>query len=83
MTKTSHKYTKDEMPSDAEYWAGRSMEECISATCFMVEQYISWNNLPTRMDKTVFQKIDQHKAWAEEQKIWDSFTAEEKKMFGR
>ena len=57
------------------------MEECHEATCFMVEQYISWNGLPSRMDKTFFEKTDKHKEWAEKKKIWNSFTPEEKALF--
>ena len=83
MIRTSHKYSKDELPSDAEYWAGKTMEECLSATCFMVEQYISWNALPVRMDKTVFEKIDKHKIWAAEQELWNSFSEKEKAMFNK
>ena len=83
MIKTSQKFKQSEMPSDAEYWADKTMEECLAATCFMVEQYISWNNLPARMDKTVFEKIDMHKEWAKEQQIWKSLSAKEKKMFYR
>ena len=66
------------MPSDAEYWAGKTMEECLSATCIMVEQYISWNNLPTRMDKTVYEKVDKHKEWAEEKRMWNKSDAKKK-----
>lgn len=59
------------------------MEECLNAVCFMVEQYISWNNLPARIDKTAFAKTNKHKEWAEEQEIWNTFTPEEKTMFNR
>lgn len=81
MVKTSHKYKQDEIPSDAEYWADKTMEECLNATCFLVEQYISWNNLPSRMDKTVFEKIDKHKEWAQELQEWNSFSDKEKELF--
>ena len=78
----SEKYRKgDNVPSDAEYWAGKTMEESFEATCFLVRQYIRMNNLPTRMDKTVFEKVDKHKEWDEEKKIWDSFTEEQKNQF--
>lgn len=81
MIKTTQKYKLNQAPSDSEYWAGKTMEECLTATCFMVEQYISWNNLPARMDKTVFEKIDKHKEWAEQQHQWDNFSVKEKEMF--
>ena len=83
MVKTAQKYKLNEVSSDAQYWAAKTMEECLNATCFMVEQYISWNNLPSKMDKTFFQKIDKHKEWQEEQKLWNSFSVQEKKMFYR
>jgi len=83
MTRTFQKYRKNEITSDAEYWAEKTMEECLKAVCFMVEQYISWNSLPETMDKTVFAKINKHKEWAEEQEIWNSFSPEEKAMFNR
>ena len=83
MVKTTHKYAKDEMPSDAEYWANQTLEECLKAVCFMVEQFISWNKLPSKMDKTCFEKTDKHREWAEEQQIWNSFSAKEKEMFYR
>ncbi len=81
MIKISNKFKQDEIQSDADYWADKTMDECFEATCFMVEQYISWNNLPSRMDKTVFEKTNKHKEWAEEQKIWDSFSDREREMF--
>ena len=83
MNKTTQKYKLNEMPDDADYWADKTMEECLTAACFMVEQYISWNNLPSKMDKTFFEKIDKHHEWKEEQKLWNSFSAQEKEMFYR
>ena len=83
MIKTTKKYKLNEVPSDAGYWADKTMEECLAAACFMVEQYISWNNLPAKMDKTVFEKTDKRKEWAEEQQLWNSFSAKEKEMFYR
>ena len=81
IAKTSQKFYKQEEFSDAEYWANKSMEECFNATCFLVEQYISWNNLPVKMDKTVFEKVNKHKEWKEEKQLWNNFTEEEKKLF--
>ena len=83
MIKNTKKYKLNDMPSDAEYWADKTMEECLTAVCFIVEQYISWNNLPVKMDKTIFEKTDKHKEWREEQQIWNSFSAKEKAMFYR
>ena len=81
MTQNTQKYKQNKISSDDGYWADKSMEECFDAVCFMVEQYISWNKLPSRMDKTVFEKTDKHKEWSEENEIWNTFTAGEKAMF--
>lgn len=81
MIKFSEKFHSHEEFSDAEYWAKKTMDECFEATCFLVEQYISLNNLPDRMDKSVFEKVDKKKEWEEEKKIWELFTEEEKKRF--
>lgn len=67
MDKTAvRKFKLGEEPDDSEYWSNKTMEECFEATCFLVEQYIALNNLPERMDKTVFEKVDKKKEWAEE-----------------
>jgi hypothetical protein len=68
IAKISQKIFNQEEFSDASYWANKTMEERLEATCFLVEQYISMNNLPERMDKTVFEKVDKHKEWEEEEK---------------
>lgn len=81
MERTSEKFLKQEEFSDAEYWAKKTMEECFEATCFLVEQYISLNNLPVRMDKTFFEKVDMHREWEEEKKIWDLFSEKERQKF--
>ena len=83
MEKISYKFKQNEMPSDAEYWASKTMEECLNAACFMVEQYISWNNLPSIMDKTFFEKTNKRKEWAEEKRIWNSFSVKEKELYYR
>ena len=69
------------MSDNEDYWADKTMEECLAASCFMVEQFIAWNNLPQKMDKTVFEKTDKHKEWEAEKAIWDNFTDKEKAAF--
>lgn len=81
IAKTSQKFHHHEEFPDAEFWASKTAEESFEATCFLVKQYISMNNLPERMDKTIFEKMDKHKEWEEEKKIWDLFSEEEKRKF--
>ncbi|MBI4646007.1 MAG: hypothetical protein HY738_05270 [Bacteroidia bacterium] len=78
--KTAYKYKQHEEFPDACYWADKTQEECFAAMCFLVEQYIVWNNLSARMDKTVFEKMNKYKEWEEEKK-YGTFSVQKKKLF--
>lgn len=81
MKKARHKFKLNEMTENENYWADKNMEECLKATCFMVEQFIVWNNLPKKMDKTIFEKTNKYEEWETEKAIWNNFTDDEKAAF--
>jgi hypothetical protein len=56
MDKTVYKTIrkKEDWDEDSDYWMKKTPEERIEATEILRQQYILMNNLPDRMDKTIW-----------------------------